>query len=100
MGFIDAKTIAHGDASDCGGQAHGNGVGLTALGAYFADKMKYPENLSDLVPKYLKQLPADDFHGKNQVHRVGANGKNDGGKLLADEPRGTGDDVGVRPPRK
>jgi hypothetical protein len=80
----------------------------TALGAHFADEKKYPEKLTGLVPKYLKQHPDDSFSGKAMVYRrtdngyplysVGPNGKEDGGSLLTDEPRG--DDIGVRVPRK
>jgi hypothetical protein len=96
------------DVTDRSGQTHRNGVVLTALGAHFADEKKYPDKLTDLVPKYLKELPGDVFSGKELIYSkteagyliysIGPNGKDDGGRLLTDEPRG--DDVGVRMPRK
>jgi hypothetical protein len=61
---------------------------LTALGAHFADEKKYPEKLTGLVPKYLKQHPDASFSGRALVYRrtdngyprysVGPNGKEDG----------------------
>jgi hypothetical protein len=96
------------DAADGGEQTHRNALILTALGGHFADEKKYPEKLTDLVPKYLKELPGDVFSGKDLIYArteagylfysVGPNGKDDGGRLVTDEPRG--DDVGVRVPRK
>lgn len=87
-------------------QVHRNLEVAFALAAYRRDNKRYPEKLADLAPKYLKAVPGDVFSGKLLVYwpaakgyvfySVGANGKDDGGKLLTDEP--PGDDVGVRMP--
>ncbi len=96
------------DASYRGEQTHRNGVIAAGLAAYFADNKAYPEKLADVVPKYLTKVPGDVFSEKALIYTksatgyllysVGSNLKDDGGKLLSDEPRG--DDVGVRMPRK
>jgi len=96
------------EAADRGEQLHRNGVIAAGLAAHFADKKTHPEKLSDLAPKYLPKLPDDVFSEKALIYKktasgylfysVGVNLRDDGGKLLTDDPRG--DDVGVRMPRK
>lgn len=96
------------DRADRTEQDHRNGVIAAALAAHFADKKAYPEKLTDLVPTYLAKVPLDVFSEKELIYQktdsgyllysVGVNGKDDGGTLLTDEPKG--DDVGVRMPRK
>lgn len=96
------------DATDRSEQIHRNGLLLTALGGYFADEKQYPEKLADLAPKYIASVPEDVFSGKAMIYRktetgylfysIGVNGKDDGGTLTTDDPRG--DDIGVRVPRK
>ncbi len=59
-------------------------------------------------PKYLAELPGDVFSAKAMIYKptaagyllysVGVNGKDDGGQLISEEPRG--DDLRVRIPRK
>ncbi len=101
-----------GDAADRAEQIHRNGLLAAALAAHFADHQKYPDKLADLAPKYIGTVPDDIFSAKPLVYMktdagyllysVGVNGKDDGGKLISDEPRGDeprGDDVGVRMPR-
>lgn len=38
-----------------------------AIAAYRADNGRYPSKLQDLVPRYLRQLPADPFGGEWRV---------------------------------
>jgi hypothetical protein len=73
----------------------------TRLGLFFtdlavknfeSDKGRAPKTLQELVPEYLPFLPKDDFSGKDfiyrpltngyELYRVGADGKNNGGKPL------------------
>lgn len=95
-------------ASDrCRQQLH-HGQIAAALAAYRDDQRKYPISLESLVPKYLDAVPDDVFSDKPPIYQktdagyllysVGENGKDDGGKLITDEPRG--DDIGIRMPRK
>lgn len=94
------------EATDRGEQTHRNAIIVTALAAYFADENRYPEKLTELVPKYLKELSNDLFTGEPLIYRktdrgyllysVGVNGRDDGGMLTTDDPRG--DDIGVRIP--
>jgi hypothetical protein len=105
MSVLYQKTANNSDHAE---QAHRNSIIATALAAHFADHKKYPDKLDDLVPKYLAKVPDDIFSGKALIYQktdagylfysVGVNGKDDGGKLLTDEPRG--DDIGVRIPRR
>jgi hypothetical protein len=77
-----------------------------ALAAYQRDNRRYPAKLDDLAPKYLAAVPNDLFAGKPLIYRptekgylfysVGANGIDDGGRWLDDDP--PGDDPGVRMP--
>jgi hypothetical protein len=77
-----------------------------ALAAYRADRGRYPAQLADLAPKYLAAVPDDHFAGKSLTYRptpegyliysVGANGKDDGGRWIYDDP--PGDDPCVRMP--
>ena len=77
-----------------------------ALAAYRADHGHYPEKLGELAPKYLAAVPDDLFSGKALIYRtegkgyllysVGANGRDDGGRWIDDDP--PGDDLRVRMP--
>jgi hypothetical protein len=77
-----------------------------ALAAYKGDEGRYPAKLDDLSPKYLASIPADLFSGKALIYKpsdkgyllysVGANGKDDDGRDMADSP--PGDDLRVRMP--
>lgn len=108
LGLFTPPFERMGDASDGGEQIHRNGLLVTALGAHFADEKKYPDKLTELVPKYLKELPDDLFSGRELVYRkteagylfysVGPNGEDNGGTFESDRP--SGDDIGVRMPRK
>jgi len=64
-----------------------------ALHAYKLYHNRYPENLSDLTPRYLQEIPADPFGGgkplryrhsgdKYLLYSVGPDGKDDGGADL------------------
>jgi hypothetical protein len=76
------------------------------MAAHRADHNRYPARLADLAPKYLPGVPDDLFNGKPLIYKpseqgylfysVGANGKDDGGRWLTDDP--PGDDPGVRMP--
>ncbi len=81
-----------------------------ALAAYRAQEGQYPDQLNDLVPKYLAAVPPDVFAPNQPViyrrteagvilYSVGPNGQDDGG-LAAEEtpPEGKphGDDLVVR----
>ena len=73
---------------------------------------RLPNKLADLVPDYLKTVPADPYTGKPVVYRklkkgfivyaVGPNGKDDAGRDAGDKP--PGDDISFRilrdPPKK
>jgi hypothetical protein len=79
-----------------------------ALAEYQAEYGRYPEKLSDLVPKYLKEVPKDIFNNDAALHyapqgdgyllySVGLNGKDDGGKGEDDRKNGEDwDDLAVR----
>jgi hypothetical protein len=77
-----------------------------ALAAYRSHQGRYPRKLEELAPTYLPAIPDDLFSGKALIYRpdekgyllysVGVNGKDDGGRLMTDNP--PGDDVGVRMP--
>ena len=78
-----------------------------ALEAFRIDNGKFPKELSELVPKYLKQAPVDLFTGKGPVYRpvadgyllysFGPNGKDDEARSRDDDP--PGDDLVIRIPR-
>lgn len=96
------------EADDRAEQTFRNVLVASALAAYSADNKKYPEQLADLVPKYMAKVPSDVFNGGDVIYKktdagyllysVGSNAKDDGGTLLTDDSRG--DDLGVRMPRK
>ncbi len=96
------------DSADRAEQIHRNGLLAAGLVAHFADHKNYPDKLADLAPKYIAEVPDDVFAEKPLLYKrtdagyllysVGVNGKDDGGKLISEEPRG--DDIGVRLPRK
>jgi hypothetical protein len=77
-----------------------------ALAAYYADNGRYPEALAELAPKYLDTIPDDIYSGKPLIYKpeangyllysVGANGIDEGGQTLGDDP--PGDDLVVRMP--
>jgi hypothetical protein len=73
-----------------------------ALRAYQAREGRYPQQLAELTPKYLKAVPVDRFTEGPLMYRVegtagyvlysvGPNGEDDGG-----EEMGRHDDVTVR----
>jgi hypothetical protein len=113
IGLLMPAVQKVGEASMRGEQTRHNGVIAAALAAHFADTKGYPDTLADLVPKYLPKVPGDVFSDKELIYKktdagyllyaVGANGKDDGGRLLTEEPadgQPRGDDIGVRMPRK
>ena len=77
-----------------------------ALAAYHSDEKHYPKVLAELAPKYLKEIPLDQFSGKALIYRpqadgyvlysVGPNGQDEGGRNVESEPRG--DDIGITMP--
>ncbi|MGI8981835.1 MAG: hypothetical protein ACR2FY_21605 [Pirellulaceae bacterium] len=72
-----------------------------AIRAYRAEQGRYPDKLTDLAPKYLKQVPCDLYTDKLPVYRltdsgfmlysVGRGGKDNGGNFssVRDFPRGS-----------
>ncbi len=97
--------VAHArTAEDCARQRARNLEVSLALAAYHADHALYPENLAELKPKYLAQLPVDIFSGQAPVYRrqdagyvlysVGKNTRDDNGRMYGEEP--AGDDLAVR----
>ena len=108
IGLLSNSVEKLADIADRSEQIHRNGVIAAGLAAHFADTKKYPEALTDLVPKYLAKVSSDVFNEMPVTYRttatgylfysVGVNGVDDGGKLLIDVP--PGDDVGVRMPWK
>jgi hypothetical protein len=95
-------------ASDRAEQMQRNVHIAFALAAFRADRGSYPPRLDELAPAYLTAVPDDLFSGKAllyrggangyQLHSVGVNGQDDGGRWVDDNP--PGDDPGVRMPRK
>jgi hypothetical protein len=82
-----------------------------ALDAYRADNGSYPEQLADLKPKYLAEIPKDRFSYADLIYRhdrtgyilysIGNNGKDDSGKsVYSDPPDEDGDDLVVRTPKE
>jgi len=77
-----------------------------ALARYHCDQGKYPKQLDELTPTYLKQIPQDIFSGKSLLYgrtdngyilySVGLNGKDDSGHGPDDDP--AGDDIVIRMP--
>ena len=106
LGFLLPAMERISDAADRAEQIHRNGLLAAGLAAHFADFKKYPDSLAALAPKYIPKVPEDVFSAKAMIYKktdtgyllysVGVNGKDDGGKLLTDVPRG--DDIGVRMP--
>ncbi len=79
------------------------------MAAYHADRGAYPAKLSDLVPKYVEQVPKDIFNDSDLRYRlegqgyllysVGVNGKDDGAKSYDDRKTNEDwDDLVVRVP--
>jgi hypothetical protein len=78
------------------------------LAAYRADHGSYPAKLTDLVPKYVKNLPKDIFNNDKDLHYTreadgyllysfGANGNDDAGKSYDDRKNNEDwDDLTVR----
>ncbi|MBI1899940.1 MAG: hypothetical protein HYS13_02345 [Planctomycetia bacterium] len=100
---------AAGNAHARAHQHEGNVRIAFALAAYRSDHARYPENLAELAPKYLQEVPGDLFNGEPLLYRVtqdgyllysvGMNGQDDGGRTKDDEPGEDGlrgDDVRVR----
>ncbi len=79
-----------------------------ALAAYHADHGKYPEQLSELAPKYIATIPRDPFnddplHYTRQpkgflLYSVGRNEKDDGGRDSDSDPGEQYDDIVIRVP--
>ncbi len=81
-----------------------------ALAAYHADHGSYPEQLSELAPRYVANVPTDIFandgplHYKRQgagylLYSVGVNGRDDGGRGYNDRKGGKDwDDLSIRVP--
>ncbi|MEC9092446.1 MAG: hypothetical protein VX438_07055, partial [Planctomycetota bacterium] len=85
----------------------GNNLQLAlALAAFRSTHDRYPNQLSELVPAYLKHIPPDIFSGKRPVYRrlkngyhlysVGPNQRDDGGQTGQNNP--AADDLPVRTP--
>jgi hypothetical protein len=104
--FRKAQTAADRDE-----QIHRNlRIGF-ALAQFHADIGRYPAKLDELTPKYLNRIPNDLLSDKPLIYKtegdgyllysVGANGVDDEGRTVDDQPQG--DDIAVRmppPPRK
>jgi hypothetical protein len=85
-------------------QGERNLVAAFALAAFRADNDRYPQQLKELVPRYLAAVPDDLFSGQALIYKptqkgyllysVGPNGKED--RLSSDDP--PGDDIGVSMP--
>ena len=85
---------------------HQNVRAAIGLAAYHHDHGRYPKQLSQLRPKYMKQLPTVHYSGKPLIYKptddgylvysVGPNGKDDNGHSLD----GKGDDMILRVPDK
>jgi hypothetical protein len=86
-----------------------------ALAAYRVDGGSYPKRLGDLAPRHISAIPKDIFDNDGDLrykptdngyllYSVGPNGKDDGGKTMADRdepgvPEGAQwDDLVVRTP--
>jgi hypothetical protein len=72
-----------------------------ALHAYRAEKLRYPAEMAELSPGYLKQVPSDRFSGQPLVYKPNSDGYElrSVGPNLEDEG-GKGDDIRVRMPCK
>lgn len=76
------------------------------LGAYRADQGAYPEELKELTPDYLAEIPLDPFldepfhyeqtESGYRLYSVGDNMTDDGGRTYDSDPRG--DDIVVETP--
>jgi hypothetical protein len=97
------------DAWDRSAQAERNLHLAFALAAYKSEEGKYPPKLDVLAPKYLPKIPGDLYTGQPGqpliyrpagegylLYSVGANGLDERGHWLDDDPRG--DDPRVRMP--
>jgi peroxiredoxin len=94
------------NATDRRTQTQENVMVAFALARFHCDHGKYPKQLDELAPKYLKQIPQDIFSGKSLLYgrtdsgyilySVGLNGKDDGGHGPDDDP--SGDDIVIRMP--
>lgn len=77
-----------------------------ALRRYKADRGQAASRLKDLVPDYISQIPPDPFTGGElllkrdgallAVYSVGADLKDDGGKVMRDPKHRDPPDTGVR----
>ena len=87
-------------------QRHHNLSIAFALAAYRIDHSKYPPTLAELAPKYLAEIPKDEFTNGELKYRltatgyllysVGPNGTDDEGRGSENTPRG--DDVSLEMP--
>jgi hypothetical protein len=67
---------------------------------------RWPDELADLCPEWLKEVPADPYDGKPLRHQrlpegvavsaVGPDDRDDGGRLDAADDRRGGGDLGFR----
>jgi len=79
-----------------------------ALSAYRTEQGKYPDKLSKLAPKYIKEIPQDRYSGDPLIYRresggyllysIGPNLKDDAGIGPFGDSRGPQDDLAVRSP--
>jgi hypothetical protein len=77
---------------------------VVALAMYRADHQQYPDSLAALTPRYLDEIPADDYTEQPFCYRregegyalwsVGRNGQDDGGRDSNSEE--IGDDLVIR----
>ncbi len=84
-------------------QTEANLLVAFALAAYLSDEKHYPKELSELSPKYLKEIPKDLLSGKAlnyqpsaagyTLYSVGPNGKDEQGRNQEGTP--PGDDIGI-----
>ena len=89
--------------ADKGEQVYANTCTAFALAWYRCDHGRYPKELSELAPKYLKGVQKDIFSGKELIYRptkdgyllysVGVNGQDDYGRGAEDDL--PGDDIAV-----
>jgi hypothetical protein len=82
-------------------------IGLS-LAEYRIDHKAYPNQLNELVPKYIARVPVDDFRSRELLYQrtddgymfysLGKNGRDDGGKSYDEDE--DADDVTIRVPWK
>jgi len=106
---VRMSIVPHRRIQAAGDRAEQSGRNLEvalALAVYQRENGRYPKELAELAPKYLAKVPDDVFTGKPLVYRpdekgfllysLGPDGKDDGGRAQADDPKG--DDIAVHIP--